>query len=401
MNAFAALRPADVAAAKNNGTEHTISEILQQPSSWRALAGSVNAVKGTLLSFLTASSDGPIVFTGAGSSAYIGDALRPTVAALTGRTVMAVPTTDLVTHPEDLLPPGNGLVVSFGRSGNSPESIAAVERLRQVRPGYRHLAITCNENGVLAKAMVAPWGHTFTMPRETHDASLVMTSSFTTMYLAGLLVGSATKLAEWQAEIANLADQTTAFIDRFATQIAAIKPHTRTRIQYLGSGANAGGVKEMCLKMTEMSDGALLVRDETFMGLRHGPQVFVKPDSLVIAVLSAAESVRRYETDLLKELHTKGQGHHPLIFAPAGVAASTLPSGATIVPLSTSASAASSLSRRCPDAFLLPTAVVGGQMLATVSCMGLGLKPDAPSASGTISRVVQGVTLYPHQRIDA
>lgn len=397
MNAFAQLRPTDDAKARANGTEHTVREILQQPESWRRMAKAV-AADAALARFLAETNEGPIVLLGAGSSAYVGDALASSLGALTGRPVLALPTTDVVTHPEDLLPPGKGLCVSFARSGSSPESVGAVERVRQCRPGYRHLFITCNREGALAKMAAAPWAYALCMPPETNDVSLVMTSSFTSMYLAGLAIGAQGRIADWQAEVEAAAGRTAAFVERCAATITAQKPHERSRIQYLGSGPHAGSVREMSLKMIEMNDGRIAVRWETFVGLRHGPQVFVRPDSLVVAVLSGSAQVRAYELDMLRELNAKGQGKAPLVLAPAGVAAKDLPADAILLPLADTDAATTALSRRCPDAFLVPTAVCGGQMLATVSCLGNGLKPDAPSASGTISRVVQGVVLHAYQQ---
>lgn len=396
MNAFASLRNTNTSGS-NNGTEHTIPEILQQPASWRRLAAIVAAEAGPLREFLAGAAEGPIALLGAGSSAYVGDALMPSLAALTGRTVLATPTTDLVTHPGDILPPGRGLCVSFGRSGSSPESQAAVERVRQCRPDYRHLMITCNQHGALARLAAAPWAYALCMPPETNDSSLVMTSSFTSMYLAGLVLGAADRLNDWQSEILAAADRTERLIERIAPLVVQMRPHAHSRVQFLGSGAMAGAVREMRLKMVEMSDGRLVAQWETFLGLRHGPQVFVLPDSLVVAVLSSDAYVRSYELDLLRELHTKGQGRSPLILAPACVTAADLPPGAQLIHLTDDEARPTALSQRCPDAFLVPTAVAVGQMLATVSCLGHGLKPDAPSASGTINRVVQGVTLHAYR----
>ena len=47
-----------------------------------------------------------------------------------------------------------------------------------------------------------------------------------------------------------------------------------------------------------------------------------------------------------------------------------------------------------PDQFRVMTDVIVGQIIATIKCLQLGLRPDTPSASGVISRVVQGVTIY-------
>ncbi len=53
--------------------------------------------------------------------------------------------------PEDyLIKDEPTLLVSFARSGNSPESLAAVEVANQVVETIHHLAITCAEEGQLA-----------------------------------------------------------------------------------------------------------------------------------------------------------------------------------------------------------------------------------------------------------
>ena len=47
------------------------------------------------------------------------------------------------------------------------------------------------------------------------------------------------------------------------------------------------------------------------------------------------------------------------------------------------------------DEYRIMTDVVVGQILGTFKSIAVGLKPDNPSTSGTISRVVQGVKIYP------
>jgi tagatose-6-phosphate ketose/aldose isomerase len=38
------------------------------------------------------------------------------------------------------------------------------------------------------------------------------------------------------------------------------------------------------------------------------------------------------------------------------------------------------------------------QALAMLQSLSLGIRPDTPNAGGTVSRVVQGVTIYPWSR---
>jgi len=50
------------------------------------------------------------------------------------------------------------------------------------------------------------------------------------------------------------------------------------------------------------------------------------------------------------------------------------------------------------EEFLTFVGVLPAQMIGFYKSLALGLKPDAPSESGTITRVVQGVKLYPYSK---
>src|SRR5205085_12144229 len=123
-----------------------------------------------------------IILTGAGSSAFIGECLAPHLGAKLCRRVEAIATTDLVSAPHlyfsEQVPT---LLVSFARSGNSPESIAAVELAQRFLGQAHHLAVTCNPHGALARKGL---GETILLPEETHDRSFAMTSSFSCMSYA-------------------------------------------------------------------------------------------------------------------------------------------------------------------------------------------------------------------------
>src|SRR5690625_7431743 len=89
--------------------------------------------------------------TGAGSPAFIAAAVEPVFNRLSGVTSRAVSTTTLVTHCESYIDPDTPLVlISFARSGNSPESIAAVDAIDAHCKETWHIALTGNRYGQLA-----------------------------------------------------------------------------------------------------------------------------------------------------------------------------------------------------------------------------------------------------------
>ena len=131
----------------------TFNEIHQQPAMWRKELQALLAAKAEISAFMHKylTPDTDIVLTGAGTSAFIGDALLPVMRGM-WQNVRSVPTTDLITHSEYLLSKERPLLlVSFARSGNSPESVGAVNLANKLCKNVAHVYITCNKNGKLAQ----------------------------------------------------------------------------------------------------------------------------------------------------------------------------------------------------------------------------------------------------------
>lgn len=180
------------ALSVGDGAAHTVREIAQQPALWREVDRAVTASRASLDAFLRplmARGDLRVVLTGAGTSAFAGQVLQPALTRRLGRRVDAVPTTDLVADPRGCLAEDlPTLLVSFARSGDSPESVAATALADQVLSEVHHLVITCNERGRLARDHgERPESHVLLMPAASNDRGFAMTSSFTCMTLAALL----------------------------------------------------------------------------------------------------------------------------------------------------------------------------------------------------------------------
>src|SRR5690606_23042802 len=124
------------------------------------------------------SDTGELILTGAGSSEFVGNGIAPALQRRLKRAVRSISTTSFVTHPQVFLPGHHYTVLSFARSGNSPESMATFNLVRQLCPAARQIVITCNRDGALAQAAAADErALALVLPEETNDRSLVMTSS--------------------------------------------------------------------------------------------------------------------------------------------------------------------------------------------------------------------------------
>jgi tagatose-6-phosphate ketose/aldose isomerase len=391
MNEFTALLGRS--AQEIEGSFHTAHEIAQQPELWAKVLDLLERRQEELKSFMaaagmTGTGSSAALLAGAGSSAFVGASIAATLRERLGRDVQAVPTTDLVTHPQSPFCANRTYaVVHFARSGDSPESVAAWRLVSAVRPDASHLVITCNPDGALHReAARRPGALSLLLPVESNDRSLAMTSSFTSMALCGIGLGFIADPGRLREHMRSVVCGTQRIIENYANLLAELGERPYSKACYLGSHALAGAMQEGALKMLEMTAGAVTTASNSFLGIRHGPRVFIDESCLVVACLSSQEKVRRYELDLLRDLRERGQaagilalsvGDDPEIRALADHCILIAPDGNAIL-----------------DELRVLTDIVACQLLAFFAARSRGLMPDSPSPDGVISRVVQGVRIY-------
>jgi tagatose-6-phosphate ketose/aldose isomerase len=358
-----------------SAARYTLPEILQQPSLWPVTLEIVGTASKQL-HVPHALVGARILLTGAGTSAYAACA----VAAAWPQAV-AVASTDLLVDLERNLTDVDA-VISLARSGNSPESAAVVESTRALRPNIRHFAIVCDGDGALSRSGLD--GLIVLDPR-TNDRSLVMTSAFSNLVLAGLALAQSDATAAAVAQISPRATSLLPDIDAACRLVAA---RVRDRIVVLSSSPLTGWRREAGLKTLEMTAGSFPLISETYLGLRHGPMSFLTPDTVVLCLLSSDKVRRSYETDLIRELRAKKIGYLVGI-AEAGEAGG-FPE--TLFDLVIPA-----VAPHLDDALRTPFEILGPQLLGYYLSLRIGLNPDNPSPDGVINRVVSGVKIYlPH-----
>lgn len=372
------------------GGQHTAREIAQQPQLWletfKALLQRQKAV-ADFLNQIYSLPDLRIILSGAGTSAFIGDVLCGTFQKHSEQHVQAVATTDLVSHPHLYLNPRvPTLMISFGRSGNSPESLAAVELADQICDHCYHLIITCNPDGQLA---VKSRGNTnyflFTMPPAAEDQSLAMTGSFTSMLLTGLLLPRIHELPELRNQVSVLKNHGERIINLYAQQLREVAKLRFTRVVFLGSGPLLGTARESQLKVQELTDGQVVCKYDSFLGLRHGPKAVIDSSTLLVYLFSNDPYVHQYEIDLVKTINQGEKGMFQI-----GISESkevSFPLNLQIV--------LSEDQKQIDEEFLSVCHVLPAQLLGFYKSLDLGLQPDMPSVNQSITRVVQGVAIYP------
>lgn len=371
----------------------TLSEIYQQPKTWLKTLYQIKENKDSIQNFINKvinCNDFDIIFTGAGTSEFVGNSLYSYLNKELNYKVKSYGTTDIVSAPELYISKDKPtLLISFGRSGNSPESIGAVEAASSVSNNLYNLFITCNKNGALSKmADNLNNCYAINLTEETHDQSFAMTSSFSNMYLAAYLCFNLDKLNEKSEVINNISLATQNFLDKgFETANKIVNEYDFNRVVYLGSNVLKGISQESSLKLLELTAGKTVAIFDTPLGFRHGPKSIIDDLTLIVVYVSGDDFTYKYEVDLIKEISSQRKKNK--------LAVITNKPNAELEALADYVYAYN-IDNTLNNVELGLAYITFAQCLSVLKSLSLGLTPDNPCPSGEVNRVVQGVTIYPY-----
>ena len=378
------------------GIEYTPSEIAAQPRLWTENFENLKNRKEEIFAFLDVnvfSRPNPrVILTGAGSSAHVGLSAQNLLRQRWQLDVDIRPTTDIVTHWDSIfLKNADNVLISFARSGNSPESMAAIEIAERFCPRISHVVVTCNKDGRIAQfGREKANALLVLLSEETNDKGLAMTSSFTTMLMAAQFLAHIKSLEEYEQIIRNLSEATNQLFENFSSLLKDIAETGFERAVFLGSGCLYGCAVESSLKLQEMTDGRIICKVDSFLGVRHGPEVIINDRTLVVYLLSSEPYVRKYEMDLMKEIKDKKLGMTKV--AVCNKADEKIKESVNhVVEFDKEGKF------NIPDFHRPIIDVTVGQLLGLFKSLAIGLKPDDPSEKDIINRVVKGVKIYNYE----
>ena len=373
------------------GAQITTAEIAQQPELWRDTLNIYRDNLEAIEAFLAearAMGDGrlSVVFTGAGTSDYVGDTCAPYLRHA-GDTDLydfkPIATTDIVSAPRDFLRAEDPtLVVSFARSGNSPESLAAVAVAKELVHNVKFLNITCAPEGKLAvESADDPNALTLLIPR-ANDKGFAMTGSYSCMTLLATLIfdtASMDEKAAWVEQAAKMGEEVIAR----EGEVQEFLSGDFNRVTYLGSGSFGGLAQEAQLKILELAHGLVATSFDTSMGYRHGPKSFVDDKTLVFVFMNNDEYTRQYDLDILHEI----DGDQ--------IAQKTIAVQQDVAPAFEHEAFTFAGYEALPEGYLALPFVMVAQAVSLINSVRVGNTPDTPSPTGTVNRVVKGVTIHP------
>ena len=376
------------------GAEITTREIYQQPDVWKEAFESYQEQREEIAAFLqgiAAKHDYiKVILTGAGTSAYVGDTLVPYFKEVYDErkwNFNAIATTDIVANPETYLKKDVATVlVSFARSGNSPESVATVDLAKSLVDDLYQVTITCAADGKLAlQAHGDERNLLLLQPDASNDAGFAMTSSFTSMMLTALLVFDPTEFALKSERFEVLASLARKVLDN-VEDVKELVDLDFNRVIYLGAGPFFGLAHEAQLKILELTAGQVATMYESPVGFRHGPKSLINEDTVVLVFGTTTDYTRKYDLDLVREVAGDQIARRVVLlsdqaFGLENVKEVALGCGGVL-----------------NDIYRVFPYIVYAQLFALLTSLKVENKPDTPSPTGTVNRVVQGVIIHEYQK---
>lgn len=376
----------DLDYIEKNDAHNTYYEIFQQAEKWKEVYKLYEQRKEKIEEFLAkVGSDVKIIFTGAGTSEYVGNILNEYLKSLGTYDFSSIATTDLVSCPYlHFKKDQKTLLVSFARSGNSPESLAAVKLGEQIVDDFYNMALTCAPDGKLAlKLKDDDKSFVFIEPEGTNDKGFAMTSSFSSMLLTGLLIFDK---RDDKKELVESIAKTCQAIIADKENIEKLVDFDFERIIYLGSGPLYKLTNEARLKILELTAGNVASLYESSMGFRHGPKSFVNDKTLVVSFISKNSYTRKYDLDILEETFADKIAKRIIAIANEEI-------NGDFEKLIYK-------NQINEDIYLALPYIVIAQLISLITSLRVGNTPDNPSKSGTVNRVVKGVEIHEYGKCD-
>ena len=394
MDALSALLELSGSEKETLGVTHTPREIAQQPQTWETTFSELSRRRREIQKCLqavgvdaTASSKPTVFLVGAGTSDFIGHSLHHLLRQQWRCEVIPVASTSLLLEFEEyVLPDREYLWVSFSRSGDSPEGVQVIRRALEQCQNVRHLVVSCNGDGQILRAIDGnPQSLGILLDDAVNDRGLAMTSSFTNMVLAGQFLAHALSVDTYEPISLALMRAARKLIPIASDLAKRLASDNYQRACFVGSAALTGAAMESALKVLELTAGKVQTMWQSTLALRHGPMAALNQETLFVSLLSSDPRRQKYEVDLLGEVARKKLARTIIAIAPCNLGEVQQYADHLLVP---------DHADEVPDLYRPVLDVIFGQLLGLFGSLHASLKPDTPSPTGAISRVVQHIGTY-------
>jgi glutamine---fructose-6-phosphate transaminase (isomerizing) len=267
--------------------ETTLSEIKSQPQIW-AKALSAFGLKADQALDLWSDRYDQVIFTGCGSTYYLGVIGAALLQEAAGTPARAYSASELMLFPQvNFQRERRTLLICVSRSGTTRETLEAARLFRQHGSG-QIIVVTCHSDSLLAQK-----ADLLLAIDDAREESRVQTRSFSSMAVVVTALAAALGGKDWRQldALPNALERLMTASEDLVGQLG--KDTQITQFAFLGSGSQYGLACEAMLKMTEMS--RVFSVSYHILEFLHGPRYATDANTLVVGLVSDsayAEEVR-------------------------------------------------------------------------------------------------------------
>ncbi len=268
-------------------------DIKGQAEAWKAALSVVDEriedVRG-----LAGDSPDDLLFTSCGSPYYMGLANATLWREKLGTRVSVFPSSEVMLFPDMTLSPGgNPLLLSASRSGETTETIRAVETFSDRFPG--RTVLIGNKPGSTLDEMA----DVSIMIPEGYDHVIPQTRSFGSMYLAAqYMVALLSGDEELAGALRRLPDMLPGLLDQWESEVQQVAESEWDSAVFLGGGPLYGVAIEATLKLIEMSLSKAVCYHT--LEVRHGPRSVIDESTLIVNL--GSKRGEQHEQQVLTDL---------------------------------------------------------------------------------------------------
>ena len=272
---------------------NTFNEIIEQPQTWTQVLAALEQRQEELQAWLREEKFGQVVLVGCGSSHHANLAAARVFHRISGLNAQALPASEVLYSSR---PPHDvrikTLVIGVSRSGETSETVWAVEKLKKLDARLKVLTVTCKADTELA----ALGHHSLAFPFAHEEGPLATRSTSSSLLALEML-------AAWAAGNQGLVDElktlpTLIDLRKRGPEIQKAVGLKATHVTFLGNGPFYGVATASSLLMREM---AYIQSDcMQLLEYRHGFHSAIQPTTLVVSFLT--DAMRRAEEEMLREI---------------------------------------------------------------------------------------------------
>lgn len=374
---------------------YTCYEMIKQPELWHEGVKTIERNKINIESFLrhVYSIEGLKIFiVGAGSSAKAASIVEKYIKRITGKEVISVASTSILTHPEKfIIDDSPVLLVSLGSSGNTPEALETIEIFKAKSKKLYQLLIICSHEGEIVKKYSKEKEVLYIpIPKGTKGKSFAATGEFTLLVQYVLMIFDIDNFNYYKDMFKNIIEDSKHFLQEAIYKVHTISNKEYETIVALGSNSLIYLASEMCLKVSELSNGQQCSEFHSILEFRHGPKLIMNSKSLVSIFFSNDPHAVKYEMDMIKECYKDKKN-------------------SMIVAISIDYN--EEIDQNCDyyfyfnknnfkyidESHIIFQYSLYLQSIAILKSISLKVSPDIPDETGSVNKVAQGVKIYRKQ----